>query len=137
MQIYGTWYSYLDNKIGQGREAVYRYLENSPDVLSKIETEIRDHYGLKKLKHENIEQVSQEEKAPKKRATKKKIKVRGKSGRKERKSRKVKYEVVKRRNKKKYWNEVKRKVKVIWEGKGGVFMQSFLLYIQKVEEKTG
>jgi recombination protein RecA len=36
----GAWYSYKGERIGQGREAVKTYLEEHPDVLNRIETEV-------------------------------------------------------------------------------------------------
>jgi recombination protein RecA len=37
----GTWYSYQDEKIGQGREKARDFLKENPDVLKKIDTEVR------------------------------------------------------------------------------------------------
>jgi recombination protein RecA len=37
----GTWYSYQDEKIGQGREKARDFLKDNPDVLQKIEKEVR------------------------------------------------------------------------------------------------
>ncbi len=36
----GAWYSYKGERIGQGREAVKTYLEEHPDVLQRVETEV-------------------------------------------------------------------------------------------------
>ncbi|MEI3504686.1 MAG: recombinase RecA [Anaerovoracaceae bacterium] len=33
----GSWYSFGDNRIGQGRENIKKYLEENPDVLSQVE----------------------------------------------------------------------------------------------------
>lgn len=38
----GSWYSYEDNRIGQGRENVKAYLEEHPDIMDKIEGMILD-----------------------------------------------------------------------------------------------
>ncbi len=38
----GAWYDYKDAKIGQGREAVKKYLKENPEVLSEIEAEVRE-----------------------------------------------------------------------------------------------
>jgi recombination protein RecA len=38
----GAWYSYQDERIGQGRESVIDYLKEYKDVADKIEKEIRD-----------------------------------------------------------------------------------------------
>lgn len=39
----GSWYSYKDEKIGQGREAVRVFLEKNPDIAEAIGLEIRKH----------------------------------------------------------------------------------------------
>lgn len=36
----GAWYSYKDQKIGQGREAAKDYLKNNPDVMKEIEEQV-------------------------------------------------------------------------------------------------
>ena len=38
----GSWFSYKDSKLGQGREKAKEYLEQNPDVMNAIETEIRE-----------------------------------------------------------------------------------------------
>lgn len=40
----GAWYAYEGEKIGQGRENAKVYLESHPDVMEKIEQQVRDHY---------------------------------------------------------------------------------------------
>ena len=42
----GAWYTYNGSKIGQGRENAKRYLESHPEILSEIDTKVREHYGL-------------------------------------------------------------------------------------------
>ncbi len=42
----GAWFSYNGDKIGQGRENTKLYLEEHPDILSKVEKEVRKHFGL-------------------------------------------------------------------------------------------
>ncbi|MCT4564121.1 MAG: recombinase RecA [Maledivibacter sp.] len=42
----GSWYSYNDNKLGQGRENVKQYLIENPDLLSEINYKVRKHYDL-------------------------------------------------------------------------------------------
>jgi recombination protein RecA len=37
----GTWYSYQDEKIGQGREKARDFLKDNTEILKKIETEVR------------------------------------------------------------------------------------------------
>ncbi len=43
----GTWFSYNDGKIGQGKEATRTYLENNPDICREIEGKIRETYLVK------------------------------------------------------------------------------------------
>ena len=43
----GAWYSYNDEKIGQGRENAKTYLDNNKELKDKLEKQIRTHYGLK------------------------------------------------------------------------------------------
>ncbi len=42
----GSWYSYNDEKIGQGRDKTIAYLENNPEILKELDTKIREKYGL-------------------------------------------------------------------------------------------
>ena len=42
----GSWYSYQDERIGQGRENVKQYLEDHPEVAKKIALEIKSSLGL-------------------------------------------------------------------------------------------
>ncbi len=42
----GSWYSYKDDRIGQGRENVKEYLKQNPAVAADIETAIRANAGL-------------------------------------------------------------------------------------------
>ncbi|MFW5779841.1 MAG: recombinase RecA [Bacillota bacterium] len=44
----GSWFSYNDEKIGQGREKAVEYLTNNPEVTQKLENEIRAIYNLTK-----------------------------------------------------------------------------------------
>ncbi|MTB63474.1 recombinase RecA [Streptococcus sp. zg-86] len=42
----GAWYSYNDEKIGQGSENAKKYLEENPEIFAEIDRKIRVHYGL-------------------------------------------------------------------------------------------
>jgi recombination protein RecA len=42
LQKSGTWYSYNDNRIGQGRENVREFLVNNPEIAEEIEEKIRE-----------------------------------------------------------------------------------------------
>lgn len=43
----GAWYSYKEERLGQGREAVKVFLKNNPDLAKTIEEEIRLSFGIK------------------------------------------------------------------------------------------
>ena len=42
----GTWFSYGDDRLGQGRENVKRHLKENADLSAKIEREVREIVGL-------------------------------------------------------------------------------------------
>ncbi len=42
----GSWYSYGEERLGQGRDKAIEYLEANPELALEIENKIRDHYGL-------------------------------------------------------------------------------------------
>jgi recombination protein RecA len=42
----GAWYSYKEERLGQGREAVKTFLQSNPDVAEAISTQIRQSFGL-------------------------------------------------------------------------------------------
>lgn len=42
----GSWYSYNDERLGQGRENAKQYLREHPEVMTAIERQIREHFGL-------------------------------------------------------------------------------------------
>jgi recombination protein RecA len=42
----GSWYSYSDERLGQGRENAKQYLHDHPEMLKAVERRIREHYGL-------------------------------------------------------------------------------------------
>ncbi len=44
----GAWYSYQDNKIGQGKENVKMLFKNNPTLMEEIEQKVREHYGIDK-----------------------------------------------------------------------------------------
>lgn len=49
----GAWYSYMNNKIGQGRENTKLFLKNNPDILMEIEEKVRDFYDINDKKKNN------------------------------------------------------------------------------------
>lgn len=38
----GSWFSYKDEKIGQGRENAKKYLNNNPDIFAEVEAKVRE-----------------------------------------------------------------------------------------------
>ncbi len=45
----GSWYSYKETRIGQGRENAKQYLKEHTDVCLEVENAVREHYGLSAL----------------------------------------------------------------------------------------
>ncbi|MDY6231010.1 recombinase RecA [Peptostreptococcus porci] len=43
----GSWYSYNDEKMGQGRENAKKFIEDNEDVAFDVEMKVREYYGLK------------------------------------------------------------------------------------------
>ena len=43
----GTWYSYKGDRLGQGRENAKLALKDNPDLMKKMEAEVREKHGLK------------------------------------------------------------------------------------------
>jgi recombination protein RecA len=50
----GSWYSYNNDRIGQGRENAKVFLMQNPDIMDKIEREIKKQLDLGKNKSENV-----------------------------------------------------------------------------------
>jgi recombination protein RecA len=42
----GAWYSYGEERIGQGRENARQFLKDNPDITDEIEQKIKEHYGI-------------------------------------------------------------------------------------------
>ncbi len=42
----GTWYSYGDERLGQGKEQARRFLRENADIAAEIEAKIREHFGV-------------------------------------------------------------------------------------------
>ncbi|MFZ5650006.1 MAG: DNA recombination/repair protein RecA, partial [Bacillota bacterium] len=43
----GAWYSYRDERLGQGRENVKEMLKDRSDLLNEIERKVREHFNLR------------------------------------------------------------------------------------------
>ena len=63
----GAWYSYGEDRIGQGRENAKKYLEEHPDVSEDIQTQVRKAYGIDA---ESLEEKENPEKVKEQRAKK-------------------------------------------------------------------
>ncbi|EGL81914.1 Protein recA [Caldalkalibacillus thermarum TA2.A1] len=62
IQKSGAWYSYNDQRLGQGRENAKQYLVEHPDLCLEIENKIRQHFGLEAVTYpENQNQEVKEE----------------------------------------------------------------------------
>ncbi len=46
VQKSGSWYSYNDERLGQGRENAKLFLKENPELRLEIQQKIREHYGL-------------------------------------------------------------------------------------------
>jgi len=42
----GAWYSYKEERLGQGREAVKTFLKSNPDIAEDIAMQIRKSFGF-------------------------------------------------------------------------------------------
>ncbi|WP_053362190.1 recombinase RecA [Bacillus sp. FJAT-27251] len=63
VQKSGSWYSYNNERVGQGRENAKLFLKENPSLLLEIQQKIRDHYALdgEKVITENEDEKDQEE----------------------------------------------------------------------------
>jgi len=43
----GTWYSYKNERIGQGRDNARKWLQENPTVLADLEAKVRETLGLR------------------------------------------------------------------------------------------
>jgi recombination protein RecA len=43
----GSWFSYGEERIGQGRENAKQYLTEHPETATELEAKVLEHYGLK------------------------------------------------------------------------------------------
>ncbi|QQZ07877.1 recombinase RecA [Heyndrickxia vini] len=60
VQKSGSWYSYNDERLGQGRENAKLFLKENPAVRDEVMYKIRDHYGLDDEKVAPIEEEQEE-----------------------------------------------------------------------------
>ncbi|MGE9214237.1 recombinase RecA [Exiguobacterium aurantiacum] len=55
VQKSGAWYSYNEERLGQGRENAKQFMKENPSVAASVEERIRDHYGLNGEKTVTVE----------------------------------------------------------------------------------
>ncbi|NOZ63107.1 MAG: recombinase RecA [Calditrichaeota bacterium] len=58
----GTWYSYGNERLGQGRENVKRFLQENPDIFQDIEVKVRKALGIIPVEEDEKSQPKEEEK---------------------------------------------------------------------------
>jgi recombination protein RecA len=62
VQKSGSWYSYKDERLGQGRENAKQFLKENPHIAEEIAQEIRKHYGIESpAVSNNTNELQQEE----------------------------------------------------------------------------
>ena len=54
MEKSGSWFSYNGEKVGQGRENAKKWLENNPEIMDTIQSQIKERF-LPKTTTENAE----------------------------------------------------------------------------------
>lgn len=59
IQKSGAWYSYKDERLGQGRENAKQYLTENQDILNEVYLAIREHYELDEPKEEKAKVVEE------------------------------------------------------------------------------
>ncbi len=42
----GSWYSFADDRLGQGREQSQVFLESNPDILEEVTRRLMEHHGI-------------------------------------------------------------------------------------------
>jgi len=57
----GSWFSYGDVKLGQGRENAKQYLNENEELMNEIEQKVKEHYGIIKSSEEQKEEQKEEE----------------------------------------------------------------------------
>jgi recombination protein RecA len=51
----GSWYSYGEHRLGQGRENAKEFLKENPDISLEIETKVREKFGLTPQNKDSVE----------------------------------------------------------------------------------
>jgi recombination protein RecA len=61
VQKSGSWYSYKDERLGQGRENAKQFLKENPHIAEEIAQEIRKHYGIESSSINGVGELQQDE----------------------------------------------------------------------------
>ncbi|MFC4183531.1 recombinase RecA [Saccharococcus thermophilus] len=61
VQKSGSWYSYKDERLGQGRENAKQFLKENPHIAEEIAQEIRKHYGIESSSYISDSGASQQD----------------------------------------------------------------------------
>jgi len=56
----GAWYSYNNEKVGQGRENSKQFLKDNPEIMQELQTKILQRYGLTETPDEMIDETTGE-----------------------------------------------------------------------------
>lgn len=56
IQKSGAWYSYKDERLGQGRENAKQFMKENPEIFEEVYNEIRKHYNLDTIENEGEEE---------------------------------------------------------------------------------
>ena len=67
----GSWFSYGEERLGQGREKAKDTLSSRPELMVEIETAVREHFGLKGLETPATPEAAEEPKKSAKKSAKK------------------------------------------------------------------
>jgi len=59
VQKSGAWYSYGDERLGQGRENVRTFLKENPDLYENLAAQVFEHYGIRRRKNGSLERTAE------------------------------------------------------------------------------
>ena len=73
----GAWYSYQDERIGQGAEKAKKYLKDHPEMFDEIDRKVREHYGMIEVSDDTADDTDKkaDTKAKSKKSDDKKVEV--------------------------------------------------------------
>ncbi len=56
----GSWYSYNEDRLGQGRETAKQFLKENPMILLEIENQVRQHFDLEPLASDALQELPEQ-----------------------------------------------------------------------------